>query len=50
MKTYAIETKRLGMTVKFTTVQAPDALAAIDHVIGGLNVPPCNEYVARRIT
>lgn len=50
MRTYTIEIKNSGMTVRFVTVKAPGALMAIDHVIGSLEVPYCNEYIARRIT
>jgi hypothetical protein len=46
MKTYQIELKEFGHSVKFWgDIQAPDALAAIDQVC--LNEKPYQEWIAR---
>lgn len=45
---FSIETKLRGSTIKFETVNAPDARQAIEHVSGLYPVGPY-EFVARLV-
>ncbi len=49
MKTYSVEIKSSGIIQQHIMVKAPNAETAIDNIIGGLEVPPCNEYAATEI-
>jgi hypothetical protein len=48
MRTYSIEIRLRGMTIKFVAIKAPDALQAINNVCSLYAIGPY-EFVARRV-
>jgi len=48
MKTYSIEIRIQGSTRQYITIQAPDALTAINNV-SEIDRQRCYEYIAREV-